>query len=222
MAKVPNAVEILPKILTAWIRRTSVTDDTQTTHDTGAAAQRKTTRGATRHRASGTCERNLKMARCAHLMPPANYIIFSHTSDILLRRYPIWVSVYTRPVHVRGAWAAKQPLTANTCCYNHAASLLRYRSATSRSTLRSRSPDFRSAPLSVITVQFTNHSVFKFKYSNKKFEIELIRYSSFDKQSSEEYRHYIQNGHKTKRPCAWLPKTRLSEGTDHNGQIKST
>jgi len=173
------------------MQRTSVTDDTQTTHDTGAAAQRKTTRGATRHRIR------------ARLMPSANYIIFSHTSDILLRRYPIWVRVYTRPAHVRGAWAAKQPLTANTRCYNHAASLL-------RSTLRSRSPDFRPAPLSVITVKFTNHSVFKFKYSNKKFEIELIRYSSFDKQSSEEYRHYIQNGHKTKRSYAWLPKTRLS------------
>jgi len=26
MAKVPNAVEILPKILTAWVGRTSVTD----------------------------------------------------------------------------------------------------------------------------------------------------------------------------------------------------
>jgi len=30
MAKVPNAVEILPKIWTAWVRRTSVTDDRQT------------------------------------------------------------------------------------------------------------------------------------------------------------------------------------------------
>ena len=31
MAKVPNAVEILPKIWTAWIGRTNVTDDRQTT-----------------------------------------------------------------------------------------------------------------------------------------------------------------------------------------------
>jgi len=31
MAKVPNAVEILPKISTAWLGRTSVTDDRQTT-----------------------------------------------------------------------------------------------------------------------------------------------------------------------------------------------
>ena len=30
MAKVPNAVEILPKIWTAWVRRTNVTDDRQT------------------------------------------------------------------------------------------------------------------------------------------------------------------------------------------------
>jgi len=28
MAKVPNAVEILPKIWTAWVGRTNVTDDT--------------------------------------------------------------------------------------------------------------------------------------------------------------------------------------------------
>jgi len=27
MAKVPNAIEILPKIWTAWVVRTSVTDD---------------------------------------------------------------------------------------------------------------------------------------------------------------------------------------------------
>jgi len=31
MAKVPNAVEILPKISTVWVRCTSVTDDRQTT-----------------------------------------------------------------------------------------------------------------------------------------------------------------------------------------------
>jgi len=31
MAKVPNAVEILPKISTAWVGRTNVTDDRQTT-----------------------------------------------------------------------------------------------------------------------------------------------------------------------------------------------
>ena len=31
MAKVPNAVEILPKIWTAWVGRTNVTDDRQTT-----------------------------------------------------------------------------------------------------------------------------------------------------------------------------------------------
>jgi len=30
MAKVPNAVEILPKIWTAWVGRTNVTDDRQT------------------------------------------------------------------------------------------------------------------------------------------------------------------------------------------------
>jgi len=30
MAKVPNAVEILPKIWTAWVGRTSITDDRQT------------------------------------------------------------------------------------------------------------------------------------------------------------------------------------------------
>jgi len=30
MAKVPNAVEILPKIWTAWVGHTSVTDDRQT------------------------------------------------------------------------------------------------------------------------------------------------------------------------------------------------
>jgi len=30
MARVPNAVEILPKIWTAWVGRTSVTDDRQT------------------------------------------------------------------------------------------------------------------------------------------------------------------------------------------------
>jgi len=30
MAKVPNAVEILPKISTAWVGRTSVTDRRQT------------------------------------------------------------------------------------------------------------------------------------------------------------------------------------------------
>jgi len=29
MAKVPNAVEILPKIWTAWVGRTNVTDDRQ-------------------------------------------------------------------------------------------------------------------------------------------------------------------------------------------------
>jgi len=33
MAKVPNAVEILPKISTAWVRCTSVTDDRQTIDD---------------------------------------------------------------------------------------------------------------------------------------------------------------------------------------------
>jgi len=27
MAKVPNAIEILPKIWTTWVRRTNVTDD---------------------------------------------------------------------------------------------------------------------------------------------------------------------------------------------------
>jgi len=32
-AKVPNAAEILPKISTIWVRRTSVTDNTQTTDD---------------------------------------------------------------------------------------------------------------------------------------------------------------------------------------------
>jgi len=31
MAKVPNAVEILPKMSTAWVGRTNVTDDRQTT-----------------------------------------------------------------------------------------------------------------------------------------------------------------------------------------------
>ena len=31
MAKVPNAIEILPKISTAWVGRTNVTDDGQTT-----------------------------------------------------------------------------------------------------------------------------------------------------------------------------------------------
>ena len=31
MAKVPNVVEILPKISTAWVGRTNVTDDRQTT-----------------------------------------------------------------------------------------------------------------------------------------------------------------------------------------------
>jgi len=31
MAKVPNAVKILPKIWTAWVRRTSVADDRQQT-----------------------------------------------------------------------------------------------------------------------------------------------------------------------------------------------
>ena len=31
MAKVPNAVEILPKISTAWVGRTNITDDRQTT-----------------------------------------------------------------------------------------------------------------------------------------------------------------------------------------------
>jgi len=31
MAKVPNAVEILPKIWTAWVGRTNVTYDRQTT-----------------------------------------------------------------------------------------------------------------------------------------------------------------------------------------------
>jgi len=31
MAKVPNAVEISPKIWTAWVLRTNVTDDRQTT-----------------------------------------------------------------------------------------------------------------------------------------------------------------------------------------------
>ena len=35
MAKVPNAVEILPKIWTAWTGRTSVTDDRQTDRQTG-------------------------------------------------------------------------------------------------------------------------------------------------------------------------------------------
>jgi len=30
MAKVPNAIEILPKIWTAWVRRTNVTDRRQT------------------------------------------------------------------------------------------------------------------------------------------------------------------------------------------------
>jgi len=30
MARVPNAVEILPKIWTAWVGRTNVTDDRQT------------------------------------------------------------------------------------------------------------------------------------------------------------------------------------------------
>jgi len=30
MAKVPNAVEILPKTWTAWVGRTNVTDDRQT------------------------------------------------------------------------------------------------------------------------------------------------------------------------------------------------
>jgi len=30
MAKVPNAVEILPKISTSWVGRTNVTDDRQT------------------------------------------------------------------------------------------------------------------------------------------------------------------------------------------------
>jgi len=32
MAKVPNAVEILPKIWTAWVGRMNVTDDRQTTN----------------------------------------------------------------------------------------------------------------------------------------------------------------------------------------------
>jgi len=31
MAKVPNAAEILPKVWTAWLGRTSVTDNRQTT-----------------------------------------------------------------------------------------------------------------------------------------------------------------------------------------------
>jgi len=31
MAKVPNSIEILPKISTAWVGRTNVTDDRQTT-----------------------------------------------------------------------------------------------------------------------------------------------------------------------------------------------
>jgi len=30
MAKIPNAVEILPKVWTAWVGRTNVTDDRQT------------------------------------------------------------------------------------------------------------------------------------------------------------------------------------------------
>jgi len=33
VAKVPNGVEILPKILTRWLGRTNVTDDRQTTND---------------------------------------------------------------------------------------------------------------------------------------------------------------------------------------------
>ena len=38
MAKVPNAVKILPKIWTAWVGRTNVTDDRQATDDRRAIA----------------------------------------------------------------------------------------------------------------------------------------------------------------------------------------
>jgi len=40
MARVPNAIEILPKISTAWVGRTSVTDDRQTNRRTGDSKQR--------------------------------------------------------------------------------------------------------------------------------------------------------------------------------------
>jgi len=41
MAKVPNAVEILPKIWTVWVGRTSVTDDRQTDGRATANSQRQ-------------------------------------------------------------------------------------------------------------------------------------------------------------------------------------
>jgi len=57
MAMVPNAVEIMPKIWTAWVGRTIVTDDTQTT-DGRATANSERERDITIAKTYAKCYKN--------------------------------------------------------------------------------------------------------------------------------------------------------------------